>query len=817
MVCAGELIHDGRALNMNISKRMLFILAIGIELLFTIRLINIAAFPCGHDTLQYFLNLYYRVNHAVIYGFFPQWRPFAVHGISMPWDFTNSLFTNALVCISFIVKKINFITIFVLDMFLRQLVLITGTWLLSRRFFKHDWSSFFVAVTVTGTCIWFTQSFFALCAYYATPLIIWFLHRFFDSGKWHYYFLAGNLFVIQWLTSSHFFLPVISLLIFLYFLFYFLSDPSSRDSLKKIKIWPVVWSTLFTTLSLYGVYLLYGGGRVDSVIQYSLGRRSDNTVSLNAFLNFGYTSGSNTTPMRWLDIIFGISSATEYTLYMGVATVALLIVAIFCAVNRRNYHILALIVVLFAFTSGTLVSVLFYYVWPFMKLFRPIASLSILVRFWLCFFAGFGLDFLLSWGQDLPKPQKYIKPVYGVYLAIACMCSVFFYSLFLLILNDPKVYYRIGYIISGYSTTNMMGQFGSGYFLMALKNIMMFSSAVGILLFTFLKSKDKRIWIILICLIQVVDVYLYKTNQMSFRMRPFKEFAHSVTAFQKMPYAYRRKADFQIDNLRKLSMVKREYLAKGFLAFDIYNVVYADALDSFLFDDYLHQHGAIFCSGRPLDALLRAYGGQDLDDLSVWPKLHVPYVCAPFPDSHKSVHKVCGVSEDKIQFFSRAYLAGADKDIARLMTDNGYNGDLMFLDDAVPALASPIASYWNGAFSLADNQRLKLDYKVLYFDSDNIKIAVDMPNNAGGWLYYADTWHPQWKATVNGNPASVFRANIAYKAVPLVHGKNVVCFLFEYKYIRILQNIFCFNSLAWVVMLAVIIVNIVRRPKQEPL
>jgi uncharacterized membrane protein YfhO len=46
-------------------------------------------------------------------------------------------------------------------------------------------------------------------------------------------------------------------------------------------------------------------------------------------------------------------------------------------------------------------------------------------------------------------------------------------------------------------------------------------------------------------------------------------------------------------------------------------------------------------------------------------------------------------------------------------------------------------------------------------------------------LSYADVWHPRWKATVNGRRVRVERANLAYKAVALDRGANVVEFRFD--------------------------------------
>ena len=78
----------------------------------------------------------------------------------------------------------------------------------------------------------------------------------------------------------------------------------------------------------------------------------------------------------------------------------------------------------------------------------------------------------------------------------------------------------------------------------------------------------------------------------------------------------------------------------------------------------------------------------------------------------------------------------------------------------------------------ADDDRLNVDYGVLAYDSNNITIRVSgAPRNA--WLYYADCWHPFWRATVNGRNATIQKSNLAYKAVGLDEGENLVHFEFR--------------------------------------
>ncbi len=48
-----------------------------------------------------------------------------------------------------------------------------------------------------------------------------------------------------------------------------------------------------------------------------------------------------------------------------------------------------------------------------------------------------------------------------------------------------------------------------------------------------------------------------------------------------------------------------------------------------------------------------------------------------------------------------------------------------------------------------------------------------------GYMVLAKTFYPGWKATVNGQPAPVYRANYAFSAIPLQPGDNLIAFYYD--------------------------------------
>jgi uncharacterized membrane protein YfhO len=58
------------------------------------------------------------------------------------------------------------------------------------------------------------------------------------------------------------------------------------------------------------------------------------------------------------------------------------------------------------------------------------------------------------------------------------------------------------------------------------------------------------------------------------------------------------------------------------------------------------------------------------------------------------------------------------------------------------------------------------------YGPNEIRLRVDAPADA--YLVLSEVWYPGWRATVDGVPAQVLRANYAFRAVRLGPGQNEV-------------------------------------------
>jgi len=75
------------------------------------------------------------------------------------------------------------------------------------------------------------------------------------------------------------------------------------------------------------------------------------------------------------------------------------------------------------------------------------------------------------------------------------------------------------------------------------------------------------------------------------------------------------------------------------------------------------------------------------------------------------------------------------------------------------------------------------------------------------WMSYSDVWHPWWRATINGSPAPVYRANVAYKAVRIEPGENVVHFRFHSAFLAALMTLGAVNAGFWLIAVSAMLVS----------
>lgn len=64
------------------------------------------------------------------------------------------------------------------------------------------------------------------------------------------------------------------------------------------------------------------------------------------------------------------------------------------------------------------------------------------------------------------------------------------------------------------------------------------------------------------------------------------------------------------------------------------------------------------------------------------------------------------------------------------------------------------------------------------------KLEIDVRTQSAGYVILSDIWYPGWRATVNGQPRPVYRANYAFRAVEVAAGTSKVLLFFKPTYFQ---------------------------------
>lgn len=785
-------------------ESLLFLFLILIEIMFSIFLVFEKRILAGHDGFHLLTIQYCFLNNVVNYGETIRWLPYVMHGtaVSIISLMAEGFLHYILLFSGALFKSVNFIPIFYGYFFIDELLLLVGVWLLGRRFFHSVYSVCFVSISVMGSCIWMMQPWYNFHSYYAIPLIILLVHCFIDSGKWRFAFLAGNLLLAQSFGNLPHFLSVTSLVVFSYFSFYFLFNFSyTIKKIKSVKIGaPFFLTTALLMLSfiLLYVFIKYETAQIAS---YSF-RSQDGSVTLNDFLTYGGPFSWQI----WSELFLGISPCVDYTLYVGVLCIPFIIFGVVFNFKKANGHFYLIVVVLLLFSMGTFVSTFFYYCWPMMKYYRHLVSVSPIIKIFLCFLAGFGADVLFINQSD----SKHICVKKFLFITIsACIFAVS--VVFILISKQDGLLTEF--------VKNMVPKFlpvflplFHDHLLSALLTRTAYVALAASILFMFLfylhrKGRCLFIGVIFLLFLHGADLYMFKFLEINLMTVPLNDEMYNITAFQPFRYSQRRSLLFW-DNNHRSELLKQLPVVADSGSF--YSSVHA-----FAFKDQLGNPFRTDFWMLPLDQYMRAYWGQSIDDISVKPqglfyRSENEYPRLEFPGGHPAAFKISGVTEDKIQFFSQAYVTASEDKIASLITSPDYKGDIILLSPLQnkftnsPAECRPFPEY-----KLSTDNRLHLPYQVQRFDSNNLVVTTNIDKLDSVWLFYSDVWHPTWRATVNGKEAPVYKANLAYKAVKLEKGYNEVHFFFKSRFISFFHYFCGINSLFWLLMIFFLVGKIV--------
>ncbi len=787
-------------------ERFLFLVLVLLEYAFIVYLIGGKRLVGGHDAFYSFPILYYFYNNIVASGEVPQWIPYLTHGTTSTWfqviNGTTGILHTALFPIAGFLKNVNFLTIFYSGIFVDRMLLLTGTWLLGTKFFKSSYTRFFVCSCVMGSTVWMMQLYFNFYFFFSLPLILYFFHEFLKKAQWRFLFAAINLFLIQIIGNVAYFIPVLSLAIFLYCLLYCLLNVDELASLwSRLKWGKGFWICLiYTLIALAAMEFFLLCAKDPRFVNLRDGATQGGQIALDAFLTYA----GNMDFLKWQELFAGVSPATDYTLFIGFVSLPLFLMGFLYQFNRKNVHFTIITLILLCFSMATVVSTLFYYIWPLMKYYRHLALVTPLIKIFLCFIVGFGfedvfIDYRATWQKN--RFSRYVMILFLVVLVAAVKEVAFFAA-------DSKQ--------AGVWVLNFIGKYLPHVekvlhpdFLTSRLGDSAIQLLVVVIFFAVILLLDwkryQKYVLLFVLVFHVNDIYGYYFLELNLRTLPVTAQEYQSFHFTKVEYPKRRSAFFDLKNPRE-SILNRTVL-DGVLYWTIYPFILEDQLQT----RYCTEHWQ-----KSFDHFMRSYWGQKLNDQQTPLKGYVgKRILVP---QQPALFKIAGVSEDKIQFFSNAFLINDEQEIANLISDPAYTGDILFLSDLVKTADQRVSLVaWDKSLPLSTDFRLSVPYDVTRFDANHVELTVNNPRPDPVWLFYSDVWHPGWRAEINGKSAKVFQADLAYKAVNLPPGNNQVHFFFKSGLVSWLTFFWGLNCWLWVGIIFYLIGKILFGSRMENL
>ncbi|MDD4182789.1 MAG: YfhO family protein [Candidatus Omnitrophica bacterium] len=139
--------------------------------------------------------------------------------------------------------------------------------------------------------------------------------------------------------------------------------------------------------------------------------------------------------------------------------------------------------------------------------------------------------------------------------------------------------------------------------------------------------------------------------------------------------------------------------------------------------------------------------------------------------------KVLGVTAPIVRFYPYAEFAEKSHILSNL-SDLKSKKDILYIE----------AERTNSKSSGDTAGESKFSYKVLRYNPNILELQYS--SSLEGYLYFSDSYDNYWNAYVDGAKTTLYKANIAFKAIKIPQGDHKVSFIYDPKYFRI--SLWCY-------------------------
>lgn len=453
------------------------------------------------------------------------------------------------------------------------------------------------------------------------------------------------------------------------------------------------------------------------------------TASAKVFLE----SGSPFSFRVFVEGIFGIFRQSDYPVYVGILSLALVVYA--CLRVRNGLFFLSIgvlaFLVLFAGGKRYFVAQVLYDFFPPIRYFRYVDRIGQLFRFWIVIMAGFGFDKLLS---DLEGREADNKRFFG------------------------EIYFPLcGFLMTGAAFFCFWKGLNIGRMESAWNDFFTLSAVMSLCVlfimgrFIRLTSRAKTV-IFLAC---------YTVVMVAFQDRVFAFWPNRLTGANPA-VNHVSKMSFQSERIMdETPTLRAQEALKAVSALGVEQGVEAY---NFLQIDPCFAAGSVMLESAGVKRLVEQILGIPLpvsgfiaNAVSLEDPRTIPFF------------RIIGCYSPKIRLVPKVLFADTVDETKRLMGAQS-NGDgnivLRGVADPMKKSSRSFGNFHSGTLQVKD------------FSLNTLKLETDVKNPGGAWLYYADAYDPGWRAYVDGRQVAIEEANFAFKAVRVGEGRHSVQFRF---------------------------------------
>lgn len=673
-----------------------------------------------HDTGQSFRNFYFFYNDLFNNSEIPQWLPFGAYGIQSGMFFSMvpaACFITGAAGLIFRVE--DALILYNLGLLLEQLLMLTGAYRLARLLFKNDTTVYFVCLSVMGATVLITQVYLNFFMVYLIPYITYYVLRFFIEKRPSMLAkgLILSLLLFQGLVSYAVVIPALAVsCIFVVLLIAHCQNLKGFLSISRREVLQTL-GLFFLFIVILWSYYTYLEGSMQGLSLLSANRNPDYSVRLDTFLAYPRTIS----PDKFAGLVTPLElaekdwNAFESTVFFGLVP---LLFAAYALVRVRIpviYALMSASVVLGFLALGSLTPIA-EWLYNWFPMMKYYRHISYVIGVWKVL-----LPFVAGYGLDrvLSEPEKH--NLITSKISISVMCGIVLAEcLFML--------YLLGISPQGERIDVFMVM------------VYLLPIIIAITAFTLLRRSTRRLAIMLLVFV-VLEAIAYQsaiyykvrvlTNDVAAYMK--SSYEEIVATTYTHPYGYIESRTYGLNNPRENAA--RAYVTVG----SSYNFDY-----NYIQTDPCVQMYRLEIIGQKADNLMKTWNSS-----MSWTKNDMEAI---------------GCNSPKLKIYTQV-------DFADRYTNN-LAGNLVGIGKypVIEDVPIDLMTRNHGGYGTAE---------IVQFTPNKIDITATVQSTEGAWLYYADSWHPNWKAYVNGTPTQVYISNIAFKAIHLPQGDSIVVLKYE--------------------------------------